>query len=87
MSAKVIRFPLEPKLPTTAGYRAQDGGATYGARLERHFHSRSEAHAYLSSRGFLFLPFGWANGRWRARVDMHGDDFVVFVSITSASAA
>jgi hypothetical protein len=87
MSAKVIRFPLDSKRPTTAGHQPHDDGVTCDAHLERHYRSRRDAHDYLSSRGFLFLPFGWANGRWRARIDMRGDDFVVVVSMTTATAA
>jgi hypothetical protein len=87
MTATVIRFPHETKPRVRADHQTQAGGVTCSAHLERHYPSRREAHEYLASRGFLFLPFGWANGRWRARVDIRHDDVVVLVSIATANAA
>lgn len=88
MSAKVIRLPVNPRQTTPAAHPTQNAGVTYST-LERHYPGRREAHEYLASRGFLFLPpFGWANGRWRARVDVRDDDdVVVLVSIATANAA
>ena len=88
MSATVIRFPLDPtKPPKTAGDHTQNAGVTCTAQLERRYHTGSEAHEYLLSRGFLVRPFGWTNGRWRARVEMRSDDFIVLINLTAASAA
>jgi len=57
------------------------------SELKRHFPTRSAAYQYLSSRGFLFLPSGWANGWWRATVDMDGVDYVVVIRLHHMTAA
>jgi hypothetical protein len=58
-----------------------------GAELKRRFPTRSAAHQYLSGRGFLFLPSGWANGWWRATVDADGPDYVVVIRLHHMTAA
>jgi hypothetical protein len=60
---------------------------TYKPEIRRRYHSRGEAFHYLSSRGFLFLPCGWANGRWRALVEIDQDDFIVTIWLTAGRAA
>ena len=82
MSATVIAF--EQRKDTTHPHLS-GVGTTCKPHLERHYHTREEAQGYLSSRGFLLLPFGWANGRWRARIEIHESEFVVTVDMPSAA--
>jgi hypothetical protein len=60
---------------------------THTTELTRHYHSREEAYAYLASRGFLFLPNGWENGRWAATLDMANGDFIVNIWLRTEDAA
>ena len=57
----------------------QETAMTFKAEIRRRCRSREEACAYLSSRGFLCLPSGWANGRWAATLDRDRDGCVVTV--------
>jgi hypothetical protein len=50
---------------------------TLTTRLKRLFPTREDAFAYLTLRGFLFMPAGWENGRWAADLDFDGHQFVV----------
>jgi hypothetical protein len=50
---------------------------TLTTRIKRLFPSREDAFAYLTLRGFLFMPAGWENGRWAADLDFDGHQFVV----------
>lgn len=60
---------------------------TCNAELIRRYRTREEAARYLSSRGFLFLPNGWANGRWAATVEMEDNQFVTTVRLDIQEAA
>jgi hypothetical protein len=55
--------------------------------IKRHCRTRAEAHRYLASRGFLFLPRGWANGRWLARLENENEGVVVSISLDAPQAA
>ena len=85
MSAKIIAFTDGRSRKDTHNRRAHGLSTTYRPHLERHYQTRLEAHEYLSSRGFLLLPFGWMNGRWRACVEMREGEFVVIVDMPSAA--
>jgi hypothetical protein len=50
---------------------------TLTTRIKRLFPTREDAFAYLTLRGFLFMPAGWENGRWAADLDFDGSQFVV----------
>jgi len=52
---------------------------TYRTEIRRHYQTREEAYSYLASRGFLFLPDGWENGRWAALLE--DDDYGFTVTI------
>jgi hypothetical protein len=60
---------------------------TYCAEMKRRYHTRGEAHAYLASRGFLFLPGGWANGRWAATLDKVDSVFILHIWLRAQVAA
>jgi len=60
---------------------------TYKAELKRHFPTREQAYAYLASRGFLYLPSGWANGRWAAAIDIHNGIATVSIWLREQEAA
>ena len=60
---------------------------TCKAELKRHYRTRDEAYAYLGSRGFLFLPNGWENGRWAATIDMDNDGFMISIWLRAQEAA
>ena len=60
---------------------------TYYTEIERRYHTREEAYAYLTSRGFLFLPGGWANGRWTAALDRVGSGFILRIWLRAQGAA
>ena len=60
---------------------------TYCTDIRRHYRSRAEAYAYLASRGFLFLPNGWANGRWAATVEIAHGEFIVRVWLQGKAVA
>lgn len=51
--------------------------STLTTRIQRPFQTREDAFAYLTLRGFLFMPSGWENGRWSADLDFNGNQFVV----------
>jgi hypothetical protein len=57
----------------------QENAMTCKAEIRRRCRTREDACAYLSSRGFLCLPSGWANGRWAATLDMDRDGCVVTI--------
>jgi hypothetical protein len=50
---------------------------TLTTSIKRLFPTREDAFAYLTLRGFLFMPHGWENGRWAADLDYDGLSFVV----------
>ena len=60
---------------------------TYKAELKRHFPSREQAYAYLAARGFLYLPNGWANGRWAASIDILNSIATVSIWLREKGAA
>ena len=60
---------------------------TCDAELRRRYHTRDEAFRYLSSRGFLSLPKGWANGRWAATLESENHEFVVTIRLQAQEAA
>jgi hypothetical protein len=60
---------------------------TYLTEMKRRYPTREEAYAYLASRGFLFLPGGWANGRWAATLDVANGEFIVSIWLRAAKAA
>jgi len=60
---------------------------TCRAELHRRYATREEACAYLASRGFLFLPGGWANGRWVATLDSTSSAVIVSIWLQAARAA
>jgi len=51
--------------------------------IRRRFLTRDEAHRYLSARGFLFLPQGWANGRWTASLEGDASGFALTIALSS----
>lgn len=60
---------------------------TYEAALTRRYRNREEAYGYLASRGFLFMPTGWENGRWAATLDLDGSGVTVSIWLRAAEAA
>jgi hypothetical protein len=60
---------------------------TCNAELVRRYHTRDEASRYLASRGFLFLPNGWANGRWVANLERENNEYTVTVRLPAHGAA
>lgn len=60
---------------------------TCNAELIRCYRTRDEAARYLSSRGFLFLPNGWANGRWAATLEMENGQFIIMIRLQAQEAA
>ncbi len=60
---------------------------TCNAELKRRYRTREEAYRYLSSRGFLFMPSGWENGRWAASMDSDNTGFVVTIWLRAQQAA
>jgi hypothetical protein len=60
---------------------------TCDPQIRRHYRTREEAYAYLGSRGFLYLPQGWANGRWSATVASDRDGYIVTVWLRRQKAA
>jgi hypothetical protein len=50
---------------------------TLTTQIKRFFPNREDAFAYLTLRGFLFMPSGWENGRWVADLDYDGSQFIV----------
>ena len=60
---------------------------TYSAEIERRYSTREEAYAYLASRGFLFLPGGWSNGRWAATLDKVDSRFILRIWLRAQVAA
>ncbi len=55
--------------------------------LHRQFPSRDAAYAYLSMRGFLFMPNGWENGRWAANLDCDAGKVTVTAWLRAPKAA
>jgi len=55
---------------------------TCRAEINRAFCSYHAAYDYLTSRGFLCLPRGWANGRWHASVASDGLRILVNVQLS-----
>jgi hypothetical protein len=60
---------------------------TYYAEMKRQYDTREAAYAYLASRGFLFLPGGWANGRWAATLDKVDSGFILRIWLRALVAA
>jgi hypothetical protein len=60
---------------------------TCNAELIRRYPTREEACRYLSSRGFLFLPSGCANGRWVATLEAENNAFIVSIRLQAQEAA
>ena len=60
---------------------------TLTTQLKRLFPTREDAFAYLTLRGFLFMPVGWENGRWAADLDFDGQQFVVTAWLRSPKKA
>ncbi len=60
---------------------------TYTTAMTRRYQTREEAYAYLASRGFLFLPGGWENGRWAATLDMANGAFIINIWLRAQEAA
>ena len=54
---------------------------TCRAELKRSFTSYTAAFDYLTMRGFLCVPRGWENGRWRAVVAHTDAGIEVFVQL------
>jgi hypothetical protein len=61
--------------------RDREVAMIHKAKIRRRFWTRDEAHRYLASRGFLFLPQGWANGRWTASVDQDVSGFALTIGL------
>lgn len=55
--------------------------------MRRNYRTRDEAYGYLRSRGFIFLPSGWRNGRWVASVELQNAAFAVMIWLTPAIVA
>ena len=62
----------------------EEGPMTCSAEINRAFPSHHAAFDYLTSRGFLCLPRGWANGRWQASVVSEGYRVLVNVRLAAA---
>ena len=60
---------------------------TLMTQIKRLFSTREDAFAYLTLRGFLFMPEGWENGRWAAELDYDGAQFVVNAWLRGPKAA
>lgn len=60
---------------------------TCNAEIRRHYRTREEALGYLISRGFLFLPNGWENGRWAATIERVNNAFSITVWLRAQNAA
>jgi hypothetical protein len=60
---------------------------TLTTQIRRLFPTREDAFAYLTLRGFLFMPGGWENGRWAAELDFDGARFVVNAWLRAPQAA
>jgi hypothetical protein len=65
----------------------QETAMTCKAEIRRRCRTRDDACAYLSTRGFLCLPSGWANGRWAANLDTDRDGCVVTIWLRIEEAA
>jgi hypothetical protein len=57
------------------------------AELRRRFGRRDDALGYLVSRGFLFLPHGWENGRWAATIEHTNGEYIIAIWLRAANAA
>ena len=60
---------------------------TLTTKLKRLFPTREDAFAYLTMRGFLFMPAGWENGRWAADLEFDGHQFAVTAWLRAPKAA
>ena len=60
---------------------------TLTTTIKRLFPTREDAFAYLTLRGFLYMPSGWENGRWAADLDYDGGRFVVSAWLRAPMAA
>ena len=60
---------------------------TCSTEIRRRYRTREEAYGYLASRGFLFLPSGWENGRWAATIEHVNGHYIINVWLRSAKAA
>jgi hypothetical protein len=88
MSAEIIAITTnQSQRNIRSGRSAHASHATCKPCFERRYATRREAQEYLSSRGFLCLPVGWANGRWRARIDSLECGVVVIVDMPNAAFA
>lgn len=86
MIPTVFVFPSQERAPAASKPRAPHQSAA-PAELKCRFPTRAAAHQYLSSRGFLYLPSGWANGWWRASVEVERDEYVVVIRLHHMTAA
>jgi len=59
----------------------------YSPEIRRRYRTRQQAADYLCSRGFLYLPQGWANGRWCATVEDDGSGYRLTVWLGLPQAA
>jgi hypothetical protein len=80
-------FSPRRNLSSAMPNREQEIAMTYKAELTRHFPSREQAYAYLASRGFLYLPNGWENGRWAASIDILNRTVTVSIWLREKEAA
>jgi hypothetical protein len=60
---------------------------TYLTEISRYYQSREAAFEYLLSRGFLFMPNGWENGRWMATIEHEGHEVLVSIWLRAQAAA
>lgn len=86
MIPTVIVFPSQSRDPAPSNLGPLHHSAA-PAELKRRFPTREAAHRYLSGRGFLYLPSGWANGWWRASVEVERSEYVVVIRLHHMTAA
>ncbi len=60
---------------------------TYLTEMRRHYPNREAAFEYLLTRGFMFMPSGWENGRWTATIEYDGDMVLVTIWLRAQQAA
>ena len=87
MSAEIIALAEHLSGANTRRLSDCTASTTFKPHLERRHTTRREAQEYLASRGFLCLPFGWANGRWRARIESLDAGVMVIVDMPGTAYA
>ena len=87
MSAEIIAIAESQSRGNTRRSSAHASSTTCKPHFERRYTTHREAQEYLSSRGFLCLPLGWANGRWRANIESYECGVVVIVDMPNAALA